>query len=81
MFHARDDITFERLTFERQGGPKTDEEIALFGGVRISRLPNRGGDPGFDVSFSPSEWASIVASMTALGENTHTHAMIYALQR
>ncbi len=74
MFHAHDGICFERT-----GTGET------YGSVRICRTkPEDNMAPGSGETIlvcSASEWASIVSSMSALGENSRTYGMILAWQK
>ena len=74
MFHLKDNICFERVN-------RSDN----YGGVRIARLkpgedPVDGGGETI-IETDASGWASVVASMTALGESAQTWGMILALQK
>lgn len=78
MFHVRDGLFFERLNHEPGYG---------CGCVRIvKKIEVDGGPAGvneatqFDMILDASTWASVVASMSALGENGTTHAMFETLQ-
>lgn len=82
MFHAENGLCFERLEFDENGGFIGADK---FGSVRVCLL-----SPGEDMQWGagktlailpPSSWASVVASMTAIGENATTHAMFEAAQR
>lgn len=77
MFHLENGLCFERI--------KSSDKPEFYGGVRICRLqPNedmRGGAGETVAIISASSWASICASMSALGENGTTHRMYEALQR
>jgi hypothetical protein len=74
MFHLKDGIVFER-----HGTGET------YGGVRIAMLrQGEGMGPGAGetiVETDASGWASVVASMTAIGETSQTWGMILALQK
>lgn len=78
MFHVKDGLFFERKVV-------TSESGVLEGHVHIVKTDD-GKDPELrntvlDVMLTPSEWASVVASVSALGENGATHALFLAAQR
>lgn len=76
MFHAHDGWFFERLG-------KADTPPEQYGGVRIHVHENANPDtPAIMIAeFTADEWASIVASCSALGETGTTWRMLRELQR
>ena len=73
-FHAKDGLHFARIeSANYQNAAVTTLDVRLLGGVRI-----QWGDKVIDLTSS--EWASVVASVSALGENATTFAMLEALQ-
>ncbi len=74
MFHVRDGLFFERLNSEPGYG---------CGCVRIVKRESGRDDAPIvlDMILNASSWASVVASMSILGENGTTHAMIEVLQQ
>lgn len=74
-FHVRDGLCFARIETTMMDGPGVrTADPALFGGVRIQK-----GDLAMDLTAE--EWASVVASVSALGENVTTWNILRALQR
>ena len=73
MFHVKDGLFFERIDSAPGIG---------VGAVRIIKRQN-GADESpviFETVIDHSSWASVVASMCALGEDGTTHAMFDVLQ-
>ncbi len=75
MFHVREGYCFERI----KEGPN-------YGGVRVAKINS--GKEGIDdasgetlIVMTASEWSSVAASMTCLGESGATHGMFFALQK
>lgn len=69
MFHSQDGLYFERIT-----------TLAQFGSVHVVKKDER-GIVTWETVLSPESWASVVASMCQLGENSNTFRMFLALQK
>lgn len=86
MFHVKDGLYFERVNaFDEGGNPIEGEQ---FGSVRIKVLDHESTAPGqyapviFEQVLTVEEWASVVSSMTVIGEaGPGLGAAIEALQR
>ena len=72
MFHVDHGLFFERIT----EGPS-------YGGVRITKREHADPESAilFDQVVSAEVWASIVSSMTVIGETSQTFGVIMALQK
>jgi hypothetical protein len=93
MFHVADGLYFERIEADAIDGgvvgtnprqfPSRDEYLKMFGGVRI--IKRESGKPDapivFEQALDADSWASVVSSMTILGETGALWRAIVALQR
>ena len=80
MFHVKNGLFFERIDASKLD---KDHAAEFYGGVRI--LVTKDGKEGSPVVFeqmlTAEAWASVVASMTVLGESGATFRMMVALQK
>ena len=69
-YHWQDGWYFERIT---------DPNPERFGWVRIRHIPKVEEAPDVDIEIEPGSWASIVASVSVMGEIGHTFELAKAL--
>lgn len=90
MFHLKDGLCFERIDFDTVAQPCSANDpcrwpAEMIGGVRICTLrkgENMKDGSGITVAcLTASEWASVVASMSAFGETSTSYAMFLAAQK
>jgi hypothetical protein len=78
MFHAKNGLCFERIkTLQSPEG-------GTYGSVRIAKVSGPDISDGLGETLAilePNEWASVCASMSAIGENDTTFRMFEALQK
>lgn len=70
-FHWKDGWFFERMPTELAPG--------TYGRVRIYHQAVDQASPDVDIEIDPESWASIIASVSEVGETAHSYSIAKAL--
>jgi len=76
MFHVSEGLCFQRIN-------EPTDEAMFYGGVRVIIFKDAKcqGEPKYLKALTAEDWASVVASMTAIGDTSQIFRAVLAMQK